>query len=77
MSRQILQVTLPPNGLLVPVSDFSYARFLFRSPDGPFWSLSVGKDYVFASNNLTRSPICEPSDPTGYSTPDRIDRAGF
>ena len=57
--------------MLVPVSDFSEARFPFRTPGGPFSSLSVGKDYVFASNSLTGSPICEPSDPTGYSTPEQ------
>ena len=77
MSRQILQVTLPPTGLIVPVSNFSDARFPFRTPGGPFWSLSVGKDYVFASNSLTGSPICKPLDAIGYSTLEQSARAGF
>ena len=59
MSRQILQVSLPPSEVLVPVSDFSDARFPFRTPGGPFSSLSVGKGYVFAYNSLTGSPIWE------------------
>ena len=77
MSRRILQVTLTLSEVLVPVSDFSEARFLFRTPGGPFLGLSVGKDHVFTSNSLTGSPICEPSDPTGYSTPERSAHDGF
>ena len=75
--RLILHVTLTPSEVLVPVSNSSDARFPFRNPGGPFSSLSVGKADVFASNSLTVSPICEPSDPIGYSTPERSARAGF
>ena len=77
MSRRILQVTLTLSEVLVLVSEFSEAHFPFRTPGGPFLSLSVGKDHVFTSNSLTGSPICEPSDPTGYSTTERSGRAGF
>ena len=59
------------------VSEFSGRRFPFRTPGGPFWSLSVGKESFFAPNSLTVSPICEPSVPTGYSHLERTGRAGF
>ena len=74
-SHLILQVSLPPSEVLVPVSNFSGARFPFRTPGGPFSSLSVRKDHVFDSNSRTVSSICEPSDPTGYPNPDRSARA--
>ncbi|XXG88119.1 hypothetical protein AAC387_Pa12g0373 [Persea americana] len=61
----------------MPVLDFSSRRFQLRTPGGPFSSLSVGKASVFAPNSLTESLICEPSVPTGYSTLERSDRAGF
>ena len=77
MSRQFLQVTLITSELSVPVSDFSGRRSPFRTPGGPFRSLSVGKESVFAPNSLTASPICEPSVPAGYSHPERTGRAGF
>ena len=77
MFRQFLQVTLPPSEVLMPVSDFLDARFPFWTPGGPFSSLSIGKDHVFASNSLTGSPICEPSNPTGYSILEQSARAGF
>ena len=73
----ILPVTLTLTEVLVPVSDISDARFPFRTHGGPFSSLSVGKAHVFASNSLTGSPIFEPSDPTGYSTPERSAHDGF
>ena len=76
-SRLVLQVTLPPTEVLVPVSIFSGARFPFRTPGGPFSSPCVRKEHVFASNSLTGSPIFEPSDTTGNSTPERSARAGF
>ena len=66
----ILQVTLPASEVLVPVCNFSGACFPFQTPGGPFSSLSVGKELVFASNSLPASPICEQSDPTGYSIPE-------
>ena len=73
----MLQVALAPSEVLVPVFDFSDARFPFRIPGGPFSSFSVGKAHVLASSSLTGGPIFEPSDPTGYSTPERSARAGF
>ena len=73
----ILPVTLTLTEVLVPVSDISDARFPFRTHGGPFSSLSVGKAHVLASNSLTVSRICEPSDPTGYSTLERSARASF
>ncbi|KAJ8615006.1 hypothetical protein MRB53_013051 [Persea americana] len=51
----------------MPVSEFSGCRFRFRTPRGPFWSLSVGKASLFAPNSLTVTPNCEPFVPTGYS----------
>ena len=73
----MLQVTLISSELAVPVSEFSGRRFPFRTPGGPFWRLSVGKEFPLAPNSLTVSPICEPSVPTGYSHLDRTGRAGF
>ena len=61
----------------MPVSEFSGRRFPFRTPGKPFWSLSVGKQSLFAPNSLTVSPICEPSVPTGYSHLERTGRASF
>ena len=61
----------------MPVSEFSGPRYPFRTPGGPFWSLSVGKESLLATNSLTVIPICEPSVPTGYSHLERSDRAGF
>ncbi|XXG69308.1 hypothetical protein AAC387_Pa06g2210 [Persea americana] len=72
-----LQVTLISSKLAVPVSEFSGRRFPFRTPGGPFWSLSVVKECVFAPNSLTVSPVCEPSVPAGYSHLERTGRAGF
>ena len=63
--------------LAVPVSEFFGRRIPFRTTGGPFRSLSVGKEPVFAPNSLTVSPICEPSVPPGYSHLERTDRAGF
>ena len=77
MSRLILQVTLTPSEVLVPVFNFSDARFPFRTPGGPFSSLSVAKANVFVSNSQTVSPVREPSDPTGYYNPERCARASF
>ena len=77
MSRQFLHFTLISSELAVPVSEFSGPRFPFRTPGGPFWSLSVGKESIFAPNSLTVSPICEPSVPTGYSHLERSGCAGF
>ena len=61
----------------MPVSEFSGRRFPFRTPGGPFWSQSVGKESLFAPNSLTVSLICEPSVPTFYSLLKRTGRAGF
>ena len=77
MSHQFLQLTLISSEVFVPVSEFSGGRFPFRTPGGPFWSLSVGKESLLAPNSLTASPICEPSVPTGYSHLMRTGRAGF
>ena len=44
--RQFLKVSLPSSKVLVPVSGFSGDRFPFRTPGGPFDSLSVGKTHV-------------------------------
>ncbi|KAJ8614990.1 hypothetical protein MRB53_013035 [Persea americana] len=57
--------------------NYSKRRFPFRTPDGPFWGLSVGKAYLFAPNSLTVGPICEPPVPPGYSHLERSGRAGF
>ncbi|KAJ8615004.1 hypothetical protein MRB53_013049 [Persea americana] len=72
-----LQVTLISREVTVPVSEFSGRRFPFRTPGGPFWSLSVGKASLFTPSSLTVSPICEPSVPTAYSHLERSGRAGF
>ncbi|KAJ8615002.1 hypothetical protein MRB53_013047 [Persea americana] len=58
------------------VSEFSGSRFPIRTAGGLFWSLSVGKAYVFEPNSLTVSAICEPSVRTGYSHLERSSRAG-
>ena len=77
MSRQFLHFTLISSELAVPVSEFSSPRFPFRTLGGPFWSLSVGKESLFASNTPTVSLIYEPSVPTFYSHLERTGRAGF
>ncbi|KAJ8615005.1 hypothetical protein MRB53_013050 [Persea americana] len=77
MSHQFLQVTLISSEVAVPVSEFFGRRFPFRTPGKPFWSLSVGKESLFAPNSPTVSPICEPSVPTVYSHLEQSDRAGF
>ncbi|KAJ8614992.1 hypothetical protein MRB53_013037 [Persea americana] len=71
------QVTLISNEVAVPAFYFSGRQFPFRTPGGPFWSVSVGKASLFTPNSLTVSPICEPSVSTGYSRLERSDRAGF
>ncbi|KAJ8615001.1 hypothetical protein MRB53_013046 [Persea americana] len=70
-------VTLISNEVAVPAFYFSGRQFPFRTPGGPFWSVSVGKASLFTPNSLTVSPICEPSVSTGYSRLERSDRAGF
>ncbi|KAJ8614996.1 hypothetical protein MRB53_013041 [Persea americana] len=74
---QFPQVTLISNEVAVPAFYFSGRQFQFRTPGGPFWSVSVGKASLFTPNSLTVSPICEPSVSTGYSRLERSDRAGF
>ena len=61
----------------VLVSDFSNRRFPFRTPGGPFSSLTVRKASISSPNSLTGSPIYEPSVPICYSTLDRSACAGF
>ena len=56
---------------------FPRARFPFRNPGGPFWSLSIGNHTSFARNSLTGSPIRAPSVPTSYSTLGLSGHAGF
>ncbi|KAJ8615003.1 hypothetical protein MRB53_013048 [Persea americana] len=46
------QVSLISSEVAVPVLEFSGRRFPIRTAGGPFWSLSVGKAYVFARNSL-------------------------
>ena len=77
MSHHFLQVTLISSELAVPASEFSEGRFPFRTLGGPFWSPSVGKESLLATNSLTVIPICELSVPTSYSHLERTDRAGF
>ena len=77
MSRQFLQVTLISSEVTVPVSEFSGRRFPFRTPGGPFWSLSVGEESLFAPNSLTVCLILEASVRTAYSHLERSGRAGF
>ena len=59
------------------VSYFFGVRFTFRTPGGPFPSLSVGKSEVFGRYYLTGSPNCELSVPTSHSTLQRIVPLGF
>ena len=61
----------------MPVSEFSGPRFPFRTPGGPFSSLTVGKASISSPNSLTGSPICEPSVPTRFSTLEHSVCAGF
>ena len=61
----------------MPASEFFGLGFPFRTPGGPFWSQSVGKESPFAPNSLTVSPIYEPSVPIAYSHLERSGRAGF
>ena len=74
-SRQFVQVTLISSEVGALASDFSGRRFPFRTPGGPFWCLSVGKESLFAPNSLIVSPICELSVPTSYSHLERCGRA--
>ena len=77
MSRQFLQLTLISSEVFVPISEFSGSRFPFRTPGGPFWSLSVGEESLFAPNSLTVCLIWEPSVPTAYSHLKRSGHARF
>ena len=61
----------------MPFSDFYRGRFPFRTPGGPFWSLSIENHISFARNSLTGSPISVPSVPTGHSTLELSTRPGF
>ena len=70
-------MTLPSSELLVLISYFSGVRLTFRTPDGPFSSLSVGKSDIFGRYYLTGSLNCEPSVPTSQSTLERATRLDF
>ena len=61
----------------MPGSEFSGRRFPFRTHGGPFWSLSVGEESLFAANSLTVCLIWEPSFHTAYSHLERSARACF
>ena len=76
MSHQFLQLTLISSEVAVPVSEFSGSRFPFRTHGGPFWSLSVGEESLFAPNSLTVCLISEPFVRTAYSHLERSSRAG-